>query len=168
MNTPTPAPTPYDILPIPAFPFIPALWVWLATISFFVIGYILIQLLMNRSAQVKIKKLGIVLAELEKVSGKELDSTEATRISMIVRRYLASESATLGSAFQNIPALAGVELQKLLTASSNPELKTIISGLLELEDSKFSPNKTPIKSATEMQKALLRLSENKDIKGKNR
>jgi hypothetical protein len=168
MNTPTPAPTPYDILPIPLFPFIPPLWVWLTTISCFVIGYTLIQLLIKRSAQIRIKKLSIVLEELERISNKELDSTEASRLSLMIRRYLASESSTLGAAFQNIPALAGTELRNLLNSSSDTEVKTLLTGLLELEDSKFSQNKIPIKYAAEMQKALLRLSENKTKMGKGR
>lgn len=161
MNTPQTSPTPYDILPIPSFPFIPSWRIWLVTISILLVGYLIIRFLNKRSTHFKIRKLSLVLEELEKFATKELDSNDAARLSLLVRRYLASESDTLGSSFLNMPALAGVELKSLLSSTENNEIKILLTGLLELEDSKFQQNKTQIKSAAAMQKALIQLSQNK-------
>jgi len=52
MNT-SPSPTPYDIVEIPSFPFIPSIILWLGLASIGLVSYFIFRLISIKSAQKK-------------------------------------------------------------------------------------------------------------------
>ncbi len=133
----TPSPTPYDIVPIPTFPFIPPLWFWLSVAIVAAITLLLNKFITNRTAKVSIKKFDLLKNEIERNLAVGLDSVTASRISLMLKRFLSSESQTLGSALSTLPALSAHEIQGIANETLDSSVKEILQVIMELDSVRF-------------------------------
>lgn len=140
MNT-LPSPTPYDIVAIPVFPFIPSTTLWLILASIAAISYLLFRINILKSGQRKIKKLTIVLQEIEKHLTTPPSPEEASLISLLVKRYLASESGRFGANLLILPSCSENEMIAIKKSVSIPQIQIILDCLIDLEAARFKNDK---------------------------
>ena len=132
-----PSATPYDIVPIPSFPFIPPLWFWLVAILIANTIYFSNKYLINRSRRINVKKFDIIKGEIKKNISQTLDSNTASRLSLMLKRLLSSESNNLGADLFNLPALSEKEIESIAAKASEPVVKDLLNFIRELESVRF-------------------------------
>lgn len=133
----TPEPTPFDITPIPIFPFQPPLWAWGVIIGLGVVGFLLNRYLKNRQTQRQRRAITLVIEELKKIEQHQIDKSTATRVSILVRRFLASENKLFGMELCPLPSLSANEIKLLLDKVKTQEIKDVLNNILLLEAVRF-------------------------------
>ncbi len=133
----TPEPTPFDISPIPTFPFMPPLWAWALVFSLGILGFCLNKFLKNRQVQRQRKALSLVIEELKRIESLSIDKSVASRISLLIRRFLSSESKLFGTELSILPSLSAKEIELLLDNVSSHDIKEILKNILLLESVRF-------------------------------
>jgi len=155
---PVASPTPYDIVGIPTFPFIPPTTLWLLLASIAAVSYLLSRIAILKSAHKKIQKLSLVLRELEKYLNTPPNPEEASLISILVKRYLASESGRLGSSLSVLPTCTEKEMIELQKVAKIPEIQKILECLITLESIRFQKDRSEVAAVSMIHSNLMALN----------
>lgn len=131
-----PDPTPYDILDIPVFAYVPGLKAWLAVLALALCSFGVIYFFLRRTKRLKSEpflSLRNQLAQLECAAPPSLASLSS--ISLKMRRLLATYIPT--QCAQLAESSAAELRQRALQVSSN-NLRTILECLAQIDEARYS------------------------------
>jgi|GEM_PF-4551463 len=128
-----PAPTPYDITPIPFFAFEPGLYLWVLAIILIILSIFLVRRLKkNKKPVSKATAISVAQRSIEK-----LDSSAGAdlRLSFILRR--------LTSHLTGLPflSLTAVEISEISRSEGSKNKQALFELICQLESSRYSGEK---------------------------
>jgi len=156
--TPEPSPTPFDIVPIPAFAYVPTGGVWVLVLligaaAIFAAYHLARGRRLNRE-QLNLHLL--IIAELKTLrtraaASKLIDKESCARLSALLRRYLTLRCGC------TIWQLTASELERASAAQKRVTIRHLIEDLIGLESRKYAPaelSEFPAGRLDEIQKHL--------------
>lgn len=168
---PTPGTTPYDITPIPVFPFVPGQMAWL-TLAIFVLlsGLILflwqIQFRKRSKIDSALHSARREIAAIAKAAlVHPLEKADVSRLSLILRRLLSVVDV------KDYAALGPSELSNEAQGAASPAKQIILRLIVLIEETRFRPSQldsvwqnTPV----EAQEAVISLEKEEAVKRKKK
>ena len=155
-----PEPTPFDIVPIPVFPFVPSIWSWVFLIACALLIYGVFQFFIKNQSRESIKILDLVVTEILNLERKNqaIDSSSAARLSILIRRFLAAEASKFGPDFNSLPSLSAKELESLSKKVSDSKIQFLLKSLADMESIRFGSSETKAPVLRELRDTLQSIS----------
>jgi|GEM_PF-1828408 len=156
------APTPYDIVPIPVFPFSPGQreWLLLAVAGGVLLLTARIIPLWFSTRRKDLRAFALARREIAALARaaltNEVTKNQISQASLIIRRLLGALNQA------DISAMSAAELSEFFSHNSNPQLKETLNLLIEMEGLKYAgcdPAENGKKLLSKAQETLLRYEE---------
>ncbi|GEM_PF-3127156 len=137
------SPTPYDIVGIPLFPYIPNIWLWIFVVAIAVVLLFIFKKI-HQKKEVKLfnsayDEILTDLSLLSNLTGKE-PRESLNKASLLVRRFLETHATKINANLSNITGLSLQEISEIAEQIRQNDLKTLLTTLLTVEDQRFSSN----------------------------
>ena len=149
----TPIPTPYDILPLPVFAWVPGVAIWALVALILFLGFFLVKWICRSPRSEPQQALLLVRTELQALASSDLPGSEVLgRLSLVLRRYF---SVLAG---KDLSSLSLRELERSLTSKNLERQASLANLLLGIERRRYSPDTIDLAQSKQLVSEAERLS----------
>lgn len=149
----TPIPTPYDILPLPVFAWVPGVAIWALVALILFLGFFLVKWICRSPRSEPQQALLLVRTELQALASSDLPGSEVLgRLSLVLRRYF---SVLAG---RDLSSLSLRELERSLTSKNLERQASLANLLLGIERRRYSPDTIDLAQSKQLVSEAERLS----------